>query len=153
MKVVNFIYILATAGALSGYSLWAEWERKPVLPPAPPDSFVADIPLLRIAEADSLWRRNSTLFIDVRPRFDFEVGHIPGAINLPDAEFETLWPTLRSRLERAEALVVYCSSTQCGKSLWCAIRLRQQGLTQTKIYPEGWNEWVNSGRPVVRSIE
>ena|SRR5579872_7229245 len=153
MRIANFLYILATAGALSGYSFWAQREREPLVPTAPPNRFVADIPLLRTAEAEALWRHSSTLFIDVRPRFDYEVGHIPGAVNLPDEEFEALFPALQARLERAEALVVYCKSTDCGISLWSAIRLRQKGLTQTKIYPEGWNEWVNSGRPVVRSVE
>jgi rhodanese-related sulfurtransferase len=84
----------------------------------------------------------------VRSRFDYECGHIAGAINLPDEEFETAFPALRLRLERAEVLVVYCKSSDCGKSLWSALRLRQQGLRQTRIYPEGWNEWSTSGLPV-----
>jgi rhodanese-related sulfurtransferase len=151
MKAVNFLYIVATAAALSGYSFWSAGQRERLAPPVTGARFVADIPLLRTAEAESLWRRSSSLFVDVRSRFDYESGHIPGAVNLPDEEFEIVFPTLQRRLERAEALVVYCKSTDCGKSLWSAIRLRQKGLQQTKIYPEGWNEWSTSGLPVARA--
>ena len=153
MKIANFLYILATAGALSGYSSWAQREREQASPPPSPDRFVANIPLLRTAEAEALSQQSSTLFVDVRSRFDYQIGHIPGAVNLPYEEFEALWPVFQARLQRAEAIIVYCKSTDCGDSLWSALRLRQKGLTQTKIYPEGWNEWVNSGRPVIRSIQ
>ena len=53
--------------------------------------------------------------------------------------------------EQAAAIVVYCQSSDCGKSLWTAIRLRNEGLTQTRIYPEGWNEWSANGLPAARS--
>ncbi len=48
-------------------------------------------------------------------------------------------------------MVVYCKSVDCGKSLWAALRLRQHGLAQTRIYPGGWNEWSNRGLPAVRA--
>jgi rhodanese-related sulfurtransferase len=54
------------------------------------------------------------------------------------------------KLERARTIIVYCKSVDCGKSLWAAIRLRNAGFTQTKIFPEGWNEWVNNGLPTAR---
>ena len=79
-----------------------------------------------------------------------EFGHIAGAISLPEEEFEQRFPALRPRLERAGAVIVYCKSVDCGKSLWTALRLRDAGLLQTKIYPYGWNEWYNSGLPIAR---
>ena len=54
---------------------------------------------------------------------------------------------LKPKLERARAIVVYCGSADCGKSLWVALRLRDEGLTQTRIYPAGWNEWYLRGLP------
>src|SRR5262249_50638955 len=111
--------------------------------------FVKDtnIPLIRLAEAESLWHDSSTLFVDVRPAFDYEVGHIAGAVHMPEPDFERLFPELKPRLERARAIVVYCKSTDCGLSLWAAIRLRNEGLTQTRIFPGGWNEWHTNGLP------
>jgi rhodanese-related sulfurtransferase len=152
MKLANFACILALSLALSAYSAWllAARERPAPAPPAEPWA-VADIPLLHADEAEALWRDSATLFVDVRSPFDYQVGHIAGAVNLPDEEFEAKLPEVLPQLERARAVVVYCKSQDCGKSLWCALRLRQRGLTQTKIYPGGWNEWFNRGLPAVRS--
>lgn len=151
MKLGNFLRILAVALALSGYSAWLQSVRdKPAAAPQP-DRFVADIPLLSLAQAESLWHQEATLFIDVRSPFDYEVGHVAGAINVPYEELEQRLPEMKARLERAAALVIYCQSKDCGKSLWSAIRLRQEGLTQTRIFPGGWNEWANGGLPAHRS--
>jgi len=151
VKLGNFLRILAVTLALSGYSAWLLSVRdKPSAAPQP-DRFIADIPLLNLVQAESLWQQETTLFVDVRSPFDYEVGHIAGAINVPYEELEQHLPELKTRLERATAVVVYCQSKDCGKSLWSAIRLRQQGLAQTRIFAGGWNEWVNGGLPAQRS--
>ena len=151
MKLSNFVRILALGMALSAYSAWLLAAReKPPSPPGEPWA-VADIPLLHLEEAEALWHEPGTLFVDVRSGFDYEVGHIAGAISLPEEEMESRLSALLPRLEQARALVVYCKSEDCGKSLWAALRLRQHGLNQTKIYPGGWNEWVNHDLPAVRA--
>jgi rhodanese-related sulfurtransferase len=152
MKLANFVRILALALALAAYSAWVLSTRQH--PPSAPSTepwAVADIPLLRLDEAEALWRQPATLFVDVRAPFDYQVGHVAGAVNLPYEDFEAGLPALLPRCEQAGAVVVYCKSEDCGKSLWSAIRLRQHGLTQTRIYPGGWNEWSNRGLPAVRS--
>jgi rhodanese-related sulfurtransferase len=149
VKIANIARILLLSLALSSYSAWslAVRDRESKLSEQSNYSTVAGLPLIRIAEAEALWRQSSTIFLDVRPVADYEIGHIAGAVNLPDEEFEQRFPTLRPRLERAEAIVVYCKSVDCGKSLWSAIRLRNEGLMQTRIYPYGWNEWYLQGLP------
>jgi rhodanese-related sulfurtransferase len=102
---------------------------------------------VQLHEARALWDESSTLFIDVRSEADYAVGHIQGALHLPEEEVEKRLPSLRSRLQRAGAIIVYCKSPDCGKSLWVALRLRNAGLLQTRIYPGGWNEWINSEQP------
>ena len=150
MKAANFARILAVCIALAGYSSWSlavrERERKGSEPADP--ASVAGIPLLRLSEAEALWRDRSTLFLDVRSATDYEFGHIAGAVSLPEEEIEQRLLEWRPRLERAGALVVYCKSVDCGKSLWSALRLRDAGFVQTKIYPHGWNEWYNNGLPI-----
>jgi rhodanese-related sulfurtransferase len=152
MKLANFARILALALALSAYSAWLLTARERPAPSPPTEPWaVADIPLLHTEEAEALWHQPATLFVDVRSPADYEVGHVAGAVNLPEEEFEARLPSLLLRMEQAGAVVVYCKSVDCGKSLWAALRLRQRGLTQTKIYPGGWNEWSNRGLPAARS--
>ena len=149
MKLANVIRILLVSVGLSSYSAWMQVVRDRWTDQSQPasDVAVAGIPLVRLAEAEALWRESSTIFLDVRPAADYEFGHIAGAISIPDEEFEQHFPALKPRLERARAIVVYCKSVDCGKSLWTAIRLRNEGLMQARIYPYGWNEWFLHGLP------
>lgn len=147
MKPANFLCILGISLALSGYAAWATAQRGSVFSFPSEERSVADVPLIRLAEAEALWRDGSALFVDVRSETDFEFGHVAGAVSLPDHEFEGFFPALRPRLEQARVLVVYCKNVDCGKSLWTALRLRREGLKQVVIYPEGWNEWYLNKLP------
>lgn len=154
MKLGNFCRIFLLALALSAYAAWSAGVRQPLPADLPTiDRAAADIPLLRLADAEALWEQRSTLFLDVRSAIDYGYGHITGAINVPEEELEQRLAALQPHLERARAVVVYCKSTDCGLSLWAALRLRRHGLAQTMIYPGGWNEWVNRGKPVTRLHE
>jgi rhodanese-related sulfurtransferase len=133
--------------ALSGYSAWVLNEQAPNEKPQAKDD-VAGIPLWRCADVETLWHDPSTLFVDVRSSIDYDFGHIRGAVSLPEEEFDKRLPDLKSRLERAQTIIVYCKNRDCGKSLWVAIRLRKAGLAQTGIYPEGWNEWYLHELPI-----
>ena len=150
MRPINFLRILAVTFALSGYSAWVI-EQRPNAAKLDAYGEVAAIPLIRRDAAQALHAESSTLFVDVRSTIDYGFGHIQGAINIPEEEFEKRFPELKSRLERAKAIVVYCQNRDCGKSLWSAIRLRNEGLTQTVIYPEGWNDWVLHELPTAGS--
>lgn len=143
----KLLHILLVTLALAGYAAWLRTERTQT--PVPLDVATATtIPLIRAAEAHELWKRDSTLFVDVRPAAEYANGHISGAILLPEEEFEERFPTLKARLEWAQAIVVYCKSEDCGKSLWTDIRLRGAGLIQTRIYPAGWYDWKRHDLPV-----
>ena len=158
MRLRNFVHILLITLALSGYSAWLRTARREAREagqrPAdfPAATFpVLQVPLLRLDDAQALWHRQSTVFLDVRPAFDYQLGHIAGALNLPEGEFDQRFPALRPRLEQAEAIVLYCSSPSCAKSYWSAIRLHNAGLTRLHIYQEGWNEWTTHHLPTARS--
>ncbi|HEX3313871.1 MAG TPA: rhodanese-like domain-containing protein [Gemmataceae bacterium] len=150
MRLLNFALILSIALGIAAY---AHWIRRPKattdlsgLPTIP----ATDVPLLRLADARALHADPATLFVDVRSASDFSFGRIAGAVSLPEEEIEKRLPELRSRLEHAKAIVVYCGSRDCGKSLWGALRLRQAGFAQTSIFPGGWNEWYVDSAPIDR---
>lgn len=157
MKPRNFVHILAVALALSGYSAWSLAARQEGGRGELPADFpvatypLFQVPLLRLDDARALWRRDTTLFLDVRAPFDYQCGHIAGAVNLPEAEIDKRFPALKDRLERAEAVVLYCSSPDCAKSYWSALWLHNKGLKRLHIYPAGWNEWINRGLPSAHS--
>jgi rhodanese-related sulfurtransferase len=152
VKLGVFCKIFVLIAALAGYSSWlmAMRGRQQSDLPLPAGQEIAGIPLIALDQARALWQEPATLFLDVRSAADYEVGHIAGAINLPDEEFAQRFAGFRPRFERARTIVVYCKSKDCGKSLWTALRLRNEGLLQTRIYPYGWNEWYLADQPIAR---
>jgi rhodanese-related sulfurtransferase len=150
MRILNFLLIALVSLAMSAYSVrvsalrngsteYRWYARRGSADP---------VPLVTLKEAKALWDEGKVVFVDVRNAADYSFGHIDGAINIPEQTFAETFPEYRSRLQQAQHIIVYCQSRDCGKSLWAALRLRQQGLLQTRIYPHGWNEWTERGMPI-----
>jgi rhodanese-related sulfurtransferase len=112
---------------------------------------VAGIRLLPLEKVQDLWHDPSTVFVDVRSRIDFDFGHIAGAISVPEDEFDKRFAELKPGLAQAKTIVAYCDHRKCAKSLRTTIRLHQEGLTQTAVYPAGWNEWYLHELPIARA--
>jgi rhodanese-related sulfurtransferase len=87
------------------------------------------------------------LFLDARPVDFYKMGHIPGALPLPEPDFERAFAGLEPRLRRHFNLVVYCSGYGCEASHIVARRLREKGI-HAAILNEGWPAWTDAGYPV-----
>lgn len=149
MTLSKFIHILAVTLALSAYGAWLRAERGVQMQGATP--MVGDILLYRLPEVEALWHDPSALFVDSRTSIDYAYGHIAGALELSENEFDQRFPSLRPRLEKARTIIVYCASRHCAHALRVAMRLREEGLGQTQIYPAGWNEWFERQLPIERT--
>jgi rhodanese-related sulfurtransferase len=87
---------------------------------------------------------HSAVIIDARPDFQYELGHLPGAINIP-YDGDNLVELVNTHALKNQALIVYCSSAHCNVAEVLAEKLRGLGCVKVGIYPGGWEEWV-SGR-------
>ena len=98
-------------------------------------------------EAESLFVAGKALFVDARSEFDFRLGHIRGAVNLPlksaVAEAELLRGVSKDRL-----IITYCDGQNCNSSIDLAARLYARGFRTVKIFFGGWEEWQARGLPV-----
>ncbi len=78
--------------------------------PAPVRSFppATARPILRVT-VDELWQRlqggEEIVVVDVRTQADYEAGHIPGAVSIPEADF----PARAAELSRDRLLIFYCA--------------------------------------------
>jgi rhodanese-related sulfurtransferase len=147
VSLSKFIHILAVTLALSAYGVWLRGERSE----HGSTPMVGGILLYRLPEVEALWHDPGTRFVDARTSYAYACGHIAGALELPENEFEQRFPSLRRQLEKATTIIVYCGNQECAHSLLVAIRLREAGLTQTQIYPAGWNEWFDRKLPIERT--
>jgi glyoxylase-like metal-dependent hydrolase (beta-lactamase superfamily II)/rhodanese-related sulfurtransferase len=85
------------------------------------------------------------LVLDVREPGEYQAGHVPGAVNVPQAE-------LASRLEelpRDRELLVICQAGM--RSMRSAQWLKQAGLARVVSVSGGTGAWVVAGRPVERA--
>jgi rhodanese-related sulfurtransferase len=86
----------------------------------------------QISTKDALaYLQNGALLIDVRSPGEFSSGHLPGAINLPLDEIETLLP--RCIKDKEQVLLLHCHSGM------------RSGMTKRKLRVMGYANAFNLG--------
>jgi len=88
-------------------------------------------------------QRGEVTILDVRPREEYEAGHLPGAVNVP---LEQLDKTITS-LNTDQDIVAYCRGPYCVLSYDAVSRLRKKGFRASRL-EEGFPEWKLAGMPV-----
>jgi rhodanese-related sulfurtransferase len=79
--------------------------------------------------------------VDSRPKErKYDKGHIPGAINIPDGDFDKMLDRLPA--DKASPLYFYCEGLSCKLSSDSAAKAVKLGYTQVKVVPEGYPGWV-----------
>ena len=85
--------------------------------------------------------------IDSRPKErKYDKGHIPGAISLPDMQFEKL-AAERLPADKAAPLYFYCEGLSCKLSNDSAEKAVKLGYTNVKVVPEGYPAWEKAYGP------
>jgi len=87
--------------------------------------------------------RAEVLVLDVRPREEFEAGHIPGAVSIPLEELRARLDELPSDLE----VVAYCRGPYCVLAPQAIELLAARGIRARRL-AEGLPEWRLAGLPV-----
>jgi rhodanese-related sulfurtransferase len=91
-------------------------------------------------ELHKLMRDDQVTVIDVRPREEFEAGHIPGAVSIPVPELKRRAQELPKRKE----VIAYCRGPYCVYALEAVGLLRKQGFRARRA-TEGFPEWRSRG--------
>ncbi len=80
-----------------------------------------------------------TLWIDAREPALYARGHLPGALNLSETNWEANLPAVIDAWTPRHRVAVYCDGGGCEASHAVARRLRRElALTQIVILGEGW---------------
>jgi rhodanese-related sulfurtransferase len=86
--------------------------------------------------------------VDARDPDFYELAHIPGAVNLPVREFDSVFPELKERLLRAGRVITYCDGASCDMSVELTEKLLLEGLANVAIFTGGMQQWEASGQSV-----
>ncbi len=85
-------------------------------------------------------RRDEVIVLDVRPREEYELGHIPGAISVPVPELAERLKEIPPNLD----VVAYCRGSYCVLSVEAVALLRKAGRRAVRL-AEGLPEWREAG--------
>ncbi len=113
-------------------------ETRGGVPPAPM--------MISVDEAERLFREGAALFVDARSEFDFRLGHISGALNLP-LKSVTKETDVLPGVSPDSLVVTYCDGQNCNSSIDLAARLYALGFHNVRIFFGGWAEWQERNLP------
>jgi len=113
----------------------------------------AKIPSITLSEAYDLYRKNKVIFIDARDPFNFEEGHISGAINIYPDEVSLHAASLKIKADQGFIFVTYCDGPQCLLSKETAHALILRGIPTVKVLINGWSLWLKAGYRVSKGTK
>ena len=86
-------------------------------------------------ELERMMKNNEVNVVDVRAAEDYQEGHIPGAVNLPKDQWETL-----KGLRKDKVNVLYCYSQVCHLGAKAALEFAGKGYPVMEL-EGGWRWW------------
>ncbi|AHM66166.1 ArsR family transcriptional regulator [Paenibacillus polymyxa SQR-21] len=95
-----------------------------------------DIHTLSMDEVKKKLDENSIILVDLRPKEEFETGHIQGAISMPMEDLDVLMGELPEEAE----VVAYCRGPFCVYSALATKKLQVEGFKAYRM-EDGLNEW------------
>lgn len=87
-------------------------------------------------------RAKTVTVLDVRPTEEFELGHVPGAINIPTAELKRRL----KELPRGKEIIAYCRGPYCVFAFEAVAALRAAGYKARRL-EDGLPQWRAAGLP------
>jgi rhodanese-related sulfurtransferase len=121
------VLLLILAGLIAGLaSLWHPW--------APTAG------KLELSMEDA--GKRSWLWVDARAGKEYLAGHIPGAVNVNEDDWESGLQKLMSTWRPGRPILVYCSTARCRSSHSLARRIRRSlGTEDIYVLRGGWEAW------------
>jgi rhodanese-related sulfurtransferase len=86
------------------------------------------------------------LVLDVRPKDEFDAGHLPGAVSIPLAELERRL----KQVPRNREIVAYCRGPYCAFAPEAVRVLNKRGFRARQL-EDGFPEWSAAGLPTERT--
>lgn len=100
-----------------------------------------DPPYVSVTDAANLFNASDVLFVDARDEYDYQQGHIKGAINVPFEGGEIHLTDFLNGVDWSATTVIYCGGAGCDLSIYLGRFLKDTGFSSVNIFFGGWNDW------------
>ena len=133
--------ILFLIGTLSGCA--TQQPAAPVAATAEPafEPFHDIVDMAFVQQHVSIPMAENVMLIDARPyKPKYIKGHIPGAVSIPDSQFDKMTDKLPA--DKNSLLIFYCGGLKCKLSHKSAMKAEKLGYTNVKVFAEGYPVWM-----------
>lgn len=141
--ISGLIGIGVNAFRADGIPLVERWEEKVLN-----EQLVAGLPAVSLAQVKEAFASGTALFVDARDPEFFQMGHIPGAVNLPVRDFDLAFPKLKELLFTVPRVITYCDGATCEMSVELTEKLLFAGVDHVEIFTGGIQQWEAEGQPM-----
>lgn len=90
-------------------------------------------------KAEALLQQNGVVILDVREPAEFEMGHLPGSVNVPRGLLEFMVGNHPALTDPQATVLLYCKNG--GRSTLAAHTLKQMGFDQVYMLVDGFDGW------------
>jgi rhodanese-related sulfurtransferase len=93
------------------------------------------------------------LVLDARAKKEYETAHVPGAISLPEDDFEKAYAALKANFEadKSQPIAIYCTGFACNASTLVGQALARLGYANVSVFHGGMQRWVGANLPTEKS--
>jgi rhodanese-related sulfurtransferase len=105
---------------------------------------------IALKDAAMLFLSSRAVFLDARSQYEFEQGHIQGALSLPPRNFASDFQDIKPLLAGKDAVITYCDGEACTLSHSLAKHLRDAGVKNVLVLKNGWSLWAAEKLPVAK---
>ena len=118
-------------------------EAAPV--PAESAAPVCTASVLSLSDVQGMYTQPGMKVVDVRPAERFSAGHVPGAINIPAADFDAVFR--EEFIPQGVFIILYGEDTADESPIRVCVLLMARGHRSIQLFKEGWSRWAGSGMP------
>jgi len=105
---------------------------------------------IALKDAALLFLSGRAVFLDARSQFEFQLGHIQGALSLPPRSFAADFQDIKPLLAGKDAVIAYCDGPDCPLSHSLARHLADAGVKNVYVLVNGWSLWQAEKLPVAK---
>ncbi|MCF8095632.1 MAG: rhodanese-like domain-containing protein [Desulfobacteraceae bacterium] len=101
--------------------------------------------VISLKKASRMYAESEAVFVDARPEYQYDQGHIKGAVSLPWQKVNERFMEVAGNLEGEKTIICYCNGENCELSHELALFLSDMGFEDVRVLVNGWTVWRRAG--------